>query len=124
MQGADAPKREISRLQVGRVGKVHESGDSSASWVVLDGAGQPIAPVCEYLRELTACGSSAASGRSYAYDLLRWFRFLAAVDVTWDKARRTEVRDFVLWLRATPNPQRSTDRMGAPIPGSVNAKTG
>src|SRR5205814_6827385 len=32
--------------------------------------------------------------RAYAIDLLRWFRFLWAVDVAWGRATRVEARDF------------------------------
>ncbi|WP_345553928.1 tyrosine-type recombinase/integrase [Streptomyces lannensis] len=91
---------------------------------MLDGTGLPIAPVSEFLRELVACGNTAASCRSYAYDLLRWFRFLAAVEVPWNRVQRTEVRDFVLWLRASHNPARDRHREGVPAPGSVNPRTG
>ena len=35
-----------------------------------------------FLRDLLASGKSAATLRSYAVDLLRWWRFLDAVDVT------------------------------------------
>lgn len=37
--------------------------------------------------------------RSYAYDLQRWFRFLAAVDVKWEDATSTEVTDFFVWMK-------------------------
>ena len=92
--------------------------------MVLDGAGLPIEPVVEFLRELLACGGSAASCRSYGFDLLRWFRFLAAVDVAWSRAQRSEVRDFVLWLRVCHNPARDRHRHDTPAPGTVNARTG
>src|ERR1700739_6819 len=34
-------------------------------------------------------------------DLLRWFRFLWAVEVAWDRATRSEARDFCRWLAIT-----------------------
>ena len=34
-----------------------------------------------FLADLQACGRAAATQRSYAMDLLRWFRFLWAVEV-------------------------------------------
>jgi site-specific recombinase XerC len=40
-------------------------------------------------------------------DLLRWWRFLAAVDVGWDRAGRIEARDFSCWIQATAKPQRA-----------------
>ncbi len=111
-------------LVVARVGRVVETNESALPWAVLDGAGVRIEVVSEFLKDLLACGSTAASCRSYAFDLLRWFRFLASVGVAWDRASRVEVRDFVLWLRGSENPARIRRRVDAPAPGSVNARTG
>lgn len=76
------------------------------------------------LRDLLACGSMASSCRSYAFDLLRWFRFLAAVEVRWDRATQAELRDFVLWLRTGLNPARVRRTVGGPEPGAANLRTG
>ena len=125
MEHDSAPAgRELAGLVVARAGRVAQTSDPTLPWVVLDGAAARIDAADVYLKELLACGSSAASCRSYAFDLLRWFRFLAAVDVGWERAGRAEVRDFVLWLRASVNPARERHREGAPAPGSVNARTG
>lgn len=117
-------RRDVSGLVVARVGRVVSTGDPVLPWVVLDGAGTPVGAVAEFLRDLLACGSSPASCRSYGFDLLRWFRFLAAVDVEWHRAQRGEVRDFVLWLRVCHNPARDRHRQDAPAPGAVNSRTG
>ena len=42
--------------------------------------------VAVFLRELLAAGRSPATLRSYGMDLLRWWRFLRAVDVDWRRA--------------------------------------
>lgn len=123
-QNTHSGRDGIARLEVARIGRVVERRDPALPWAVLGGSGELIEPVSGYLRDLVACGNSAASCRSYAYDLLRWFRFLAAVEVPWQRAGRGEVRDFVLWLRAADNPARGRRGRGAPVPGSVNAKTG
>lgn len=115
---------EVVDLVVARVGSVEATDDPTLPWRVLDGAGRPVSPVSEFLRELVACGNSAASCRSYGYDLLRWFRFLAAVGVVWNRAQRGDVRDFVLWQRSSHNPSRDHRRPDAPLPGSVNPRTG
>jgi integrase len=39
--------------------------------------------------------------------LLRWWRFLAAIEVDWSRAGRVEVRDFVLWMRFVAQPKYS-----------------
>lgn len=111
-------------LVVARIGRVESTTATTLPWAVLDGAGRPIAPASEFLRELLACGNTPASCRSYAFDLLRWFRFLAAVDIEWSRAKRGDVRDFVLWLRTCHNPARDRHRPDAPAPGSLNARTG
>ena len=51
-----------------------------------------------FLRDLQAMGRSAATLRSYGMDLLRWWRFLDAVGVGWDRASRLEARDFSCWI--------------------------
>lgn len=119
-----ASRRGVSGLVVARVGRVAATGDPVLPWAVLDGAGTPVEPVSAFLRDLLACGSSAASCRSYGFDLLRWFRFLTAVDVAWHRAQRGDVRDFVLWLRVCHNPARDRHRHDAPAPGAVNPRTG
>ncbi|WP_406136830.1 tyrosine-type recombinase/integrase [Streptomyces sp. NBC_01089] len=122
--GVVIPERQVSGLVVTRVGGVEATTAATLPWVVLDGAGRPITPASEFLRELLACGDTPASCRSYAFDLLRWFRFLAAVDVEWSRAKRVDVRDFVLWLRTCHNPARDRHRPDAPAPGPLNARTG
>lgn len=117
-------QRDVSALVVVRAGCVASTDDAVLPWVVRDGAGEPIESVSAFLKDLLACGASPASCRSYGYDLLRWFRFLTAVDVAWDRASRAEVRDFVLWLRTSHNPARDRRRTDVPAPGSVNARTG
>ncbi|AYN43332.1 hypothetical protein D9753_35795 [Streptomyces dangxiongensis] len=67
---------------------------------------------------------AGSRGLTEAFDLLRWFRFLAAVDVDWSRAKRVDVRDFVLWLRTCHNPAWDRHRPDAPAPGSLNARTG
>jgi integrase len=52
--------------------------------------------------------------------LLRWWRFLAAVDVRWAVASRAEARDFVLWMRlAGPATPRGTGT-GGYAPATIN----
>ena len=122
--GVVSSRSRADGLVVARTGRVAPTDDATLPWVVLDGAGAPIEAVAEFLRDLLACGNSPASCRSYAFDLLRWFRFLAAVDVPWHRATRLEVRDFVLWLRACHNPFRVRHRAGTAAAGSINRRTG
>jgi hypothetical protein len=47
-----------------------------------------------------------ATLRSYGMDLLRWFRFLWAVGVWWDRATRLEARDFSRLVLVAGKPAR------------------
>jgi len=73
---------------------------------LLDAAGVVVGPVASYLRDLQAAGRSPATLRSYGMDLLRWFRFLWAVDVGWDRATASEARDFCCWIQTGDKPVR------------------
>lgn len=77
-----------------------------------------------FLRDLAASDCSVRTLRSYAYDLLRWFRFLHSRWTPWERAERIDVREFVEWLRETPVQQRLNRGTDAPAPGSVNPLTG
>ena len=94
--------RDLSLLRVLRCGAVEATGDPFEPYRVVDVDGVVVAPVAAYLRDLQACGRPAATQRSYAMDLLRWFRFLRAVDVGWDQATRVEARDFCCWIQLKP----------------------
>lgn len=108
-------------LQLGRVVPVGAGG-----WRLLGADGAPVEPVEAFVEELRAGGCSPATMRSYCYDLMRWLRFLAAVEVAWQAAGREEVRDFVRWLRVSVNParQRAAGGQGRPPAGAVNPVTG
>jgi integrase len=84
--------------------------------------GAVVAPVSGFLHELQASGLTAATQRSYALDLLRWFRFLWAIDVPWIQATRCEARDFSRWLALVDKPGRG----GAvkKVAGMANPVTG
>lgn len=97
--------------------------DCLPGWAVHGSDGCAIEPVHEFLLELAARGMSTHTVRSYAYDLLRWWRFLAAVDVRWDRATSVEVRDLVLWLQRVPKPAASMRRESASTAGTVNPVT-
>jgi integrase/recombinase XerD len=80
----------------------------------VDGAGVVVVPIERFLRHFVARGNSAGSVRSYAYVLQRWWRFLEAVGVAWDKATAAESRDLVLWMMQAvkPAPGGSGERRG------------
>jgi integrase len=91
--------RDVSGLAVARTGRLEVTA-SVIGVRVVDGNGEEVLPVSEFLGSLFASGASVASLRSYAMGLLRWWRFLDAVGVAWDRTGRVETRDFVLWMRS------------------------
>jgi len=115
--------RDLTRLVVPRVGRLVQAGDEG--FRLLDAAGCVVEPVGVFFRELRASGRSAATLRSYGMDLLRWWRFLAAVDVVWDRAGRIEARDFSCWIQMTVKASGSgAGSPGGGLSGTVNAVTG
>lgn len=90
--------RDLSTLTVARAGGL-ETISSVVGVRLMDGDGVEVLPVTEFLMSLRAGGVSTSSERSYASALLRWWRFLSAVEIDWDRASRVECRDFVLWMR-------------------------
>ena len=66
--------RDLSSLRVLRCGALEATGDLFEPYQVVDVDGVVVAPVAAFLRDLQACGRPAATQRSYAMDLLRWFR--------------------------------------------------
>ena len=118
-----ATPRDVSQLQLPLMGRVDR--DASGAWQVVGADGQPSSAARRFLAELSASDCAVSTTRSYAYDLLRWFRFLSAVDVEWRQATRREVRDFVRWFRGAPNPQRDRGTgPGRPAAGTLSPQSG
>lgn len=106
--------REVTRLVIPAIGQVAQVEESPGT-VLLDASGVPVAEVSEFFRTMLASGSSVSSLRSYALALLRWWRFLAAIGVPWERAGRVEARDFVLWMRLVGPAGRSSGYAPATI---------
>lgn len=75
------------------------AGDGYVPWLVVDHRGRPVEPIRRYLSDFIACGNRPGSVRGYAYDLLRWWRWLYVVKVAWSRASVDEdiARDEPLW---------------------------
>ena len=99
--------RDLSVLVVPAAGAVEAGNDLWEPVRLIDDDGELVVAVMAFLRELQASGRSAATQRSYAMDLLRWFRFGWAIDVGWDQATRVEARDFCRWLGLRDKPTRA-----------------
>lgn len=116
------PERDVSSIVLSRWGKVVATADV-VPFLVVDDDGGPVDALTAYLRDFKACGNRDGSVRSYAYDLLRWWRFLKAVGVAWDVATPAEGRDFVLWLMQARKPVALRRTRSAATAGTVNPLT-
>jgi integrase len=117
----DEVERDLGSIRLPRWGKVVPS-DGVVPWLVIDPEGTPVEPVRRYLRDFVA-RNRPGSVRSYAYALLRWWRWLHVVQVEWDRATSAEVRDLVLWLKQTTKPRNLPRTKSASTAGTVNPIT-
>lgn len=117
--------RDLSVLVVPAVGAVEVGSDLWEPVRLIDGDGDPVTSVTAFLRDLQASGRSAATQRSYAMDLLRWFRFGWAIDVGWNQATRVEARDYCRWLALRDKPTKSgSGGRRRVVPNVVTGKPG
>ncbi len=129
-------QRDLARLVVPGCGSLEAVGDLFEPYRLLDAGGAVVASAAVFFAELAACGRPASTQRSYGMDLLRWFRFLWAVEVGWDQATGVEARDFCRWLQTAGKPVRphwrypdrapaeSGRRVLGVAPNPVTGKTG
>jgi integrase len=79
-------------------GALLETGGEWEPYRLVGPDGAAVGAVSAWFGDLQAAGRSAATVRSYGMDLLRWFRFLWATGVEWNRATRVEACDFSRWL--------------------------
>jgi integrase/recombinase XerD len=115
--------RETVAIRLPSWGRVARA-DGPVPWLVLDDEGVPVEPIRRFLTDFVARGSSVGSVRSYAYALLRWWRWLRAVGVEWNQATPTEARDLVLWLLQATKPRNSARTLSTRSAGTINPVTG
>jgi site-specific recombinase XerD len=112
---------DLAGLVVSRRGSVVATGDRLEPFRLVGGDGVVVLPVREYFRDLQAAGRPEATLRSYGLDLLRWFRFLWSAGVGWDRATRSEARDFCRWMQVTGKPSRAGAGSREPYSAAVRA---
>ena len=114
------PDRDLASLVVPLAGRLAATGDQWEPCRLVDGGGVSVAAAAAYFGHLQAAGRSELTIRSYGMDLLRWFRFLWAAGVAWDRAARADARDFCRWLQVAGKPVRphwrTRDRLGSGPP--------
>ena len=113
--------REVETLTVKDHGRVAATA-RLPGFVLVDADGVEITAATDWLLQLTARDCSAHTVRAYAMSLLRFFRFLWAIDVTWQRATEVEVRDFVLWAKQAP--KFAGNKRAEQPRGRVNIVTG
>jgi site-specific recombinase XerD len=123
IESGEEQGRDLSRLVVSRAGRLVATGDDGEPYRLAGRDGAILEPVSVFLRDLLASGKSESTLRSYAVDLLRWWRFLDAVDVAWDRASRAEARDFSCWIQLTAKQRLQTSRPRAARWSSRSAGT-
>jgi integrase len=96
--------RDLGSLVVPSAGALVKTGDLWELYYLSDPGGGQVGPVSEFLRDLQAAARPVTTRRSYSLALLRWFRFMWAVEVPWNQAIRTEARDFCRWLQLAGKP--------------------
>jgi hypothetical protein len=67
-------ERNLAALAVPRIGGLRETRDPWEPYRLHDAEGAVVGPVSAFLKDLQAAARPAATQRSYAMDLLRWFR--------------------------------------------------
>lgn len=117
------PSRDLLALVVPPWGTLQACEDPFAPYRLLDDAGRVVEPVAAFFGELQACGRSASTQRSYGLALLRWFRFLAGVEVAWDQVTRVEARDFCRWVQIADKPVHPHWRRPGPPTSSSSSSS-
>ena len=118
----DTP-RDLSGLAMPLGGSLEATGDLFEPYRLVDALGAVVVPAAVYFRELAGCGRPAATQRSYGMALLRWWRFIWAVECPWDEATQVEARDFCWWFQLADKPVRPHWRYpGGGAPGTMTAR--
>ena len=82
----EEPGRDLAGLVVPLAGRLVATGDRWEPYRLVDADGKAVGAAGAYFGHLQAAGRAELTVRSYGMDLLRWFRFLWASGVAWDRA--------------------------------------
>lgn len=115
-------RSDIGAIVVPRWGRV-VADQGVVPWLVVDPDGVAVEPIRRFLTDFVARDNSAGSVRSYAYGLLRWWRWLRTVEIPWDRATPAENRDLVLWLNRAIKPREHARTVSVATAGTINPVT-
>jgi hypothetical protein len=97
--------RDVVVLKVARVGRVQQTGDRLRPFVVLDENGAEVAAVSEFLHHMLADDARPSSLRSYADELLAWFRPInCTMSLIFSQADRLVSQRSMVWSRTDDMP--------------------
>jgi integrase len=114
--------RDLVSLVVPQRGALVATGERQEPFRLVDGDGVAVAGAGWFFCDLQAAGRPDSTLRSYGLDLLRWFRFLWAVGIPWERATRAEARDFCRWMTVAGKPSRGREAGGRePYSAAVRA---
>src|SRR6266498_3084217 len=119
MDSEQGHSNDLAAMVVPQAGRLVATEEAWEPYQLLDPTGTPVRAVSDWFHDLQAAGRSPATLRSYGLDLLRWFRFLWAADVGWERATRIEARDFCRWLLVAGKPTRPHWRTQHRLAGST-----
>jgi site-specific recombinase XerD len=116
---AEVP-RDLVNLVVPQRGGLVATGERQEPFRLVGGGGLVVGAAAGFFCDLQAAGRPDSTIRSYGLDLLRWFRFLWAAGVPWDRATRAEARDFCRWMTVAGKPAQGA-RGREPYSAAVRA---
>ena len=82
--------------------------------LLLDGEGEPVAPVCRFLAHLADADYSPHTAAAYGYDLRLLFEFCGEQGLDWREFRPTTALAFLGFLRRRPS-RRPAQRLGLAV---------
>ena len=106
------------RIDLPRTGEVRPGDRASMPYVVVDAGGAEIDAIGRYLRDLALGDVSPLTCRSYAHDLLRWWRNQRSRSIAYDRCvvagRPIACKSFKYTATGTTTrPPGSTSRYGS-----------
>jgi hypothetical protein len=104
------PEYNVMGVELPMWGRVVKS-NGVVPFEVLDCTGEPIEPIRRYLHDFHAQGRRPGGVRSYAYDLLRWWRWLLCT-MSSGTSSRSGLVPSCQWLRSCPAEWWITFRFG------------
>ncbi len=109
-------------MELPKWGRVATDAESPALWLLVEPSGRPVQPVREFLIDFVV-RNRPLSTRSYAFALLRWWRWMRILDREWNHATPADARDFALLLARIQKPRSHPRTESANTAGTINSIT-